>query len=450
MTGAAAPDLDPFDPEILEQEADNGPRESLQEAITRLAALPALPYERVRAAEAKQLGIRTAILDREVALVRKAQAGGEDEPPPLVAEVLPWVEAVDGGALLAEIQANLTRHMALPEGAAEVLPIWILGTYCFDAFRIWPKLLLTSPEKRCGKSTLLSGLLAPMVQRGLVASSISPAAVYRVIEACKPTLLLDEADRFLAHNEELNGVINSGHTRSGAFVIRTVGDEHEPRRFSTWAPMAIAMIKLPQGTLIDRSIVIRLRRRLPGEQVEKLPLTFEDSCLALRRKARRWGDDHLSVLRGAQPRLPPSGNDRTLDNWSPLFAIAEVAGGDWPRAVRAAFSHITAGDDEDDAIGPTILADIRQVFGTRERMHSTDLVAELVALEERPWSEWRQGKPLTTTGLSRLLKPFRIKARQLRIGPTNRNGYERKEFIDAFARYLPAATGVDHDLEGTV
>ena len=447
MRCAAAPDLDQLDPEIPEQEAESGPAESLQKAISRLAALLPLAYERVRAQEAKKLGIRTSILDREVELARKVQAGEADDTPPLVEEVRPWVQRVNGAELLAEIQANLLRHMVLPDGAAQVLPIWIMGTYCFDAFRLWPKLLLTSPEKRCGKSTLLGGLLAPMVHRGLVASSISPAAVYRVIEAWTPTLLLDEADRFLMNNDELNGVINSGHTKSGAFVIRTVGDDHEPKRFSTWAPMTIAMIKLPQSTLIDRSIVVRLRRRLPGEQVEKLPLTFEDACLDLRRKAKRWGDDHMTALRWAEPQLPKSGNDRALDNWSPWFAIAEAAGGVWPRAVQEAFGHLN--DDEDDeAIGPMVLADIRDAFSSCERMHSADLVAYLVALEERPWSEWRHGKPLTTTGLSRLLKPFRIKSKQLWIAGTNLHGYERKDFTDVFARYLPPETGADSELEG--
>jgi hypothetical protein len=130
-----------------------------------------------------------------------------------------------------------------------------------------------------------------------------------------------------------------------------------------------------------------------------------------------------------------------------LFAIAEAAGGDWPGGVQEAFGHLN--DDEDDeAIGPMVLADIRDAFSSCERMHSADLVAYLVALEERPWSEWRHGKPLTTTGLSRLLKPFRIKSKQLWIAGTNLHGYERKDFTDVFARYLPPETGADSEPEG--
>lgn len=411
--------------------------ETLEATVARLARLSPLEYDQVREDEAKRIRVRAATLDKEVYQARKGQTEDGEQITPLVEEVQPWEEPTDGGELLEGIKATLTRHMVLPDGAAVALPLWILGSYIFDAFRIWPKLAITSPEKRCGKSTLLAGLLAPMVHRGLVASNISPAAIFRVIDAWRPTLLIDEADTFLNGADELRGVINSGHTKSGAFVVRTVGDDHEPKRFSTWAPMAIAMIKTPPGTILDRSIVIQLRRRLPGERAAKLPLRFEDTCLELRRRCKRWADDHLETLRTVAPALPASANDRALDNWTPLLAIAETIGGDWPELARAAFAVLTV-DDDDDSIGPMILEDIRRVFTEtrRVRMHSTELLAALLELEERPWAEWRHGKPLTTTGLARMLKPFKIKSKQLWIATTNRHGYELTQFRDAFERYL--------------
>lgn len=419
--------------------------ETLEATVARLARLSPLEYDRVREEEAKRLKVRAATLDKEVYRARKGQTEDGEQITPLVEEVQPWEEPTDGGELLEGIRGILTRYMVLPDFAAVVLALWVLGSYAFDAFRIWPKLTITSPEKRCGKSTLLTGLLAPMVHRGLVASNISPAAIFRVIDAWRPTLLIDEADTFLNGADELRGVINSGHTKSGAFVVRTVGDDHEPKRFSTWAPMAIAMIKSPPGTILDRSIVIQLRRRLPGEQAAKLPLGFEDTCLELRRRCKRWADDHLETLRTVAPALPASANDRALDNWTPLLAIAETIGGDWPNQARAAFASLTT-EDDDDSIGPMILEDIRRVFTEtrRERMHSTDLLAALLELEERPWVEWRHGKPLTTTGLARMLRPFKIKSKQLRIG-TNRHGYELEQFRDAFERYLRPEQGGEDD-----
>src|SRR5262249_61522438 len=99
----------------------------------------------------------------------------------------------------------------------------------------------------------------------------------------RPCLLVDEADSFLRDNEEIRGVVNSGHARDGA-VIRNVGDDHEPREFSTWAPVAIACIgKLP-GTIEDRSIVVPMRRRRPAERIDRLRLDRLDAFLPLARK----------------------------------------------------------------------------------------------------------------------------------------------------------------------
>ena len=53
--------------------------------------------------------------------------------------------------------------------------------------------------------------------------------------------MIDEADSFLRDNEELRGVLNSGHRKGGA-VLRNVGDDHEPRSFSTYSACAIALI----------------------------------------------------------------------------------------------------------------------------------------------------------------------------------------------------------------
>ena len=76
--------------------------------------------------------------------------------------------------------------------------------------------------KRCGKSTLLE-LLLGLVFKALSTSNTSVAALFRGIEMWQPTVLIDEGDTFLRDNEELRGIINSGHSRGSAYVLRTVG-----------------------------------------------------------------------------------------------------------------------------------------------------------------------------------------------------------------------------------
>src|SRR5271167_227951 len=100
--------------------------------------------------------------------------------------------------------------------------LWVLFTYLLDAFETSPRLAITAPQKRCGKTTLLS-VLYQLTCRPLAAANLTPAVAFRVIEAARPTLLIDETDTFVKENDELRGVFNSGHTRTTAFVIRCQG-----------------------------------------------------------------------------------------------------------------------------------------------------------------------------------------------------------------------------------
>jgi hypothetical protein len=209
-----------------------------------------------------------------------------------------------------------------------------------------------APEKRCGKTTLLDvvGLLVP---RPLSTANITVAATFRTIEAARPTLLIDEADTFLGTNEELRGILNSGH-RAGGRVIRTVGEDFEAKVFSTHCPAAIAQIgKLPD-TLADRSIHISMKRRAPGETVSRFLLGRTPELSEAAMKAARWIADNAEAIRDCDPDIPESIFNRAADNWAPLFAIAEVAGGDIAERARQA-ALAACGIQEDMSRGPCFL-----------------------------------------------------------------------------------------------
>ena len=82
-----------------------------------------------------------------------------------------------------------------------------------------PHLYIRSLTKESGKTTALQ-VVEALVCRSFVSANITPAALFRLIEQCSPTLLLDEVDRYLSDKEELNGIINAGHTRRTATVTR--------------------------------------------------------------------------------------------------------------------------------------------------------------------------------------------------------------------------------------
>lgn len=409
------------------------------EELSRLAALSPIEYDRERGAAAESLGIRVTTLDGEIARLRgDAVTVQEGSGHALrMEDPEPWPEKVNGADLLTDIKETLGKFIVMPEGGPEAVTLWIIHTYCHEAAFTSPILGITSPERRCGKSTLQS-LLTALVRRPLPASNISPAAVFRSIEKWTPTLLIDEADTFLKDNEELRGIINSGHTRPTAFVVRVEGEDNEPRTFSTWAPKAIALIGRLPATLHDRAIGVPMRRKLPGERVEKLRedrLNLDD----LRRKCQRWALDHIDALRGHDPVMPGGLNDRAADNWRPLLAIADLAGGDWPKLARTAVKLLARGDDDHEEARVKLLADIRDIFKERnvERITSADLVALLVAMEDRPWPEWKNGKPLTVNQLAGQLRPFNIKPGNIRQEAKVPKGYHWESFEDAFNRYLP-------------
>lgn len=352
----------------------------------------------------------------------------------------PWPDAVNGPDLLDAIARLLARYVVLPLAAANAVALWAVHTFLVDVLHLSPILAVTSPQKRCGKSTLLD-VLRTLVRRALSASNISAAALFRVVEMSTPTLLIDEADTFLAEREELRGILNGGHTRSSAQVVRTVGDNHEPRVFRTFCPKAIAAIGQLPGTIEDRSIIIRMQRRAPGEHVERLRRDrIETELEPLRRKAARWAADNVAAIRDADPEVPGGLNDRAADNWRPLFAIADAAGGEWPDRARAAAIKLSGeAAVADDDVRVQLLADLRSIFGADSHASTEELLNGLNGMADRPWPEWSRGKPLTARGLARLLKPFGIAPKSVRLSATETaKGYDRADFEDAFRRYPPA------------
>jgi putative DNA primase/helicase len=297
--------------------------------IAVLAALDRLHYEQQREAAAAELGIRVSALDK---LVRQAQAAVENENTALPHwNVESWPEPVDGAALLDSIEREFRRYIVLPKDADIALALWVLHAWTMDAGDISPFLVLVSPTKRCGKTSVLI-ILFYLTPKSELASNITASSLFRYIEEVRPTLLIDEADSFVKDNEELRGVLNSGHTKVAANVIRNVeiNGEHKPRRFSTWAAKAIATIRSLADTLEDRSVIITLQRKLRNANVERLRRRDTEEFQKLRSQAARWAADNFGKLVDPNPVVPEVLNDRASDNWRPLLAIADLAGGAWP------------------------------------------------------------------------------------------------------------------------
>jgi Protein of unknown function (DUF3631) len=410
---------------------------SQSDEIARLAKLPRLEYDREREAAAARLGVRVATLDK---IVREERSAADDGAAVLPHwNVEPSAESVDGAALLNNVRQVFRRYIVLPKGADIALPLWVLHAWTFDTGEISPFIVLVSPVKRCGKTSVLI-LLYYLTPRSELASNISPSAIFRYIEEMRPTLLIDEADAFLKDNEEMRGILNSGHTKAAANVIRNIeiNGEHKPRRFSTWAPKAIATIRSLADTLEDRAVIVQLQRKPPGAKVERLRKRDNEWFAALRSHAARWAADNSEKLADPDPQIPDALNDRAADNWRPLLAIADLAGGEWPQLARQACLTLS-GEAQEESLGLMLLADCRAAFGNDDVIRSAELVTRLSADPERPWADYnRGGKPITQRQVARLLGAFCIISDTVDIpGLKSGKGYRRVHFEAAWATYCP-------------
>jgi hypothetical protein len=307
-----------------------------------------------------------------------------------------------------------------------------------------------------------------------VAANISPSAFFRVIQEAHPTLLIDEADTFLQGNDELRGILNSGYTQKTAYVLRVTGElakgERRPAKgaeqtpaqpdvpaaaeasggvaangargsqlvqYSCWCPKILAAIGALPETLADRCIVIRMQRKTSQEQCERLRNL---EAAGLRRQCLRFVRDHEPAIAAARPAIPADLNDRAADIWEPLLALADLAGGTWPKAARQAAVGLSANTQENNAIG-WLFSDIHSVFGAAktERIFSRQLVRWLNRVGDRPWSDLGKGKPITESWLASQVRPYGIRPKTMWIEKEAAKGYVKEDFQEAFRRYIPRA-----------
>jgi putative DNA primase/helicase len=348
-----------------------------------------------------------------------------------VVSAQPSAGVEQGDRLLDEIVAAVRRHVVLPDGAAEMIALFAVHAHAHDAAQFSPVLSLVSADSASGKTTLLRALAA-LTPSPLAASNVSMAGLYRTISWRKHTLLIDEADTFLLRNNELRSILNSGHCRDTAYVLRADGN------FRTWCPKVIALIGELPTTLRNRSLRIALKRKRPDEKVAHLDGAALASLKQLGARVAIWTQQHHDRLAAANPAIPQAIINRAADNWAPLLAIAEAAGGHWPRLAREVAVKALADDRDEPSVGVALLSDIRTIFNAimTDRIPTAALIKALASIEERSWSEWSRGRPITASQLARILRPYGIGPQTVRFGTDLAKGYMLLDFDDAFRRYV--------------
>ncbi len=422
-------------------------------AIIRwLARLDKLQFLQIYKSYAESLGITPGELKQLVNEERAKLAEANQEAQGSKLELYqpePWPVEVNGEEVLNLIYSAIKRHMAIRDEYAIIVALWCVHAHIFDAFTHTPRLVITAPNAECGKSVLLYHLIGNLVPRPLSAEDLTPPVFYRVIESHCPVLLIDECDTFFKQDNGMIGGINNGwEPQGGALRCVTVNDNIVVMLFSNYCVLAMAGIKLPKilpPSTLSRSFVIILERALESEIAEYYDREkHQQSLLDIGRKLARWGVDHKETLCHLRPTLPPNARNRKADKWRPLFAIAETAGGDWPKHVLRAY--LSEEQEETTKLDTALqlLADIKEVLKPAENVIATDeLINRLCGLDDSQWLEYNfkerdaERRKLQARQVSKLLKDYRVKPDTVRPkGSTPAKGYKRIELEIAWNRYL--------------
>jgi hypothetical protein len=355
--------------------------------------------------------------------------------PVIHEELEDWPLPFEMGSTAQDMASTIQKHCVMPSAETDAIVLWIIASYALEAFEIFPRLSLISPEMRCGKTTTM-GVVAAMCRNGLPVANASAATLFRITQL-DVTLLLDEADTFVKDGEaSLIGIINSGHCKSTATVVRCSGDDHEPKAYRTWMPMVLASIGNLAATIMDRSIVINLRRKKSTEKTTRSPNDLKEKLLPVRRMIATWCRQVFKAL-GECPIEPPDiSNDRAADNWRPLFIVAHSMGGHWPARCKDAYSAMNTKTEPTQRT--QLLGSIKAFLEDRncERATSSELVEWLCEEPDSPWRECNNGKGISPTMVASLLRPLSIQPTAMRWGENTYRGYHASDFQDAFERYL--------------
>jgi uncharacterized protein DUF3631 len=355
----------------------------------------------------------------------------------------------DGAVLLEDVHAFLGRFVVYPSNHAHIAHVlWVAHTHLMGSWESTPRIAFLSPEPGSGKTRALeiSELLVP---RPVQAINVTPAYLFRKVGAEEglPTILFDEIDTVFGprakDNEEVRALLNAGHRR-GAVAGRCVahGTLIVTEELPAFCAVALAGIGHLPDTISSRAVMVRMRRRAPNETIcPYRPREHAARGKTLCNRLAAWAA--AAVTRVTVPVMPPGVVDRDADVWEPLVTVANLAGGQWPKAACDAAVTLAAlgrSEREEESLGVRLLGDMRTVLGNADTKTTVAILDRLHKLEESPWADIR-GKPLSDLGLARRLRGYGIKPRLMRFDPDPKTnparGYRKEDFVDAWVRYLP-------------
>jgi hypothetical protein len=339
----------------------------------------------------------------------------------------------------------ITDYVVLPDDVAFAVACWVAAAHLHGCWDRFPHLSINSPEKRCGKTTLLE-VLTTIVPSPLFTSNISPAALFRMIAKEHNTLLFDEAQSLLRRGSESSEVmleiLNAGITRNAS--VRRCGskrDDYQVEAFGIYSPKVFALIGTTPSVLADRSLPVHLERRLPDETVLPNRSRIRDPRGAeVKNRLVLFASEYEDTVIAVYNALDgyDLANARMADLLMPLQAVASIDGTHLDLLERYALSLDERDRDvlsQSDSV--KLLHSLRGLFGDTniDFFPTTHLRDELN--QDETWRSYNYGRGLRAESLAKILSEYKIHPVKKK-DKTQARGFYRDQFSEAWERYLPA------------
>jgi hypothetical protein len=114
---------------------------------------------------------------------------------------------------------------------------------------------------------------------------------------------------------------------------------------------------------MTRGVKIRMEKASGENRPPKMTRQAEESAGKAKMWLERWAAQVRDEVADADPEVPEGVEGRAEDIWTPLLAVAEAAGGDWPERARAACLELALGHWVQDG-GDDLEADFAEFAGS--------------------------------------------------------------------------------------
>ena len=348
--------------------------------------------------------------------------------------------------MFGAVRGLLARVLAEPPTTLDAITLWCVHTWFVQSgapapIDVSPRLVFQANDARADHSRALR-VLAWLTPSPLIVSRTMAAHLLPLIEAERPTLLLDDVGGGLLYRRDMRTLIAAGSLRDGIFLSART-KRNLSGRSSCFAPAAIAtMGSLPEDVRM-RAIVVPMAPVPVGDARPRLSVGRpSDEVLALRAQMQAFASEAGCALPNVDAALPRNFCTAARENWLPLIALARRIGAQVAeRAVEAA--EALAQVAPAPASNLALLSDIRAAFGVdpQARIPTAKMIDKLTADPERPWASARRGREIDARELAERLGKFGVKPVSMRmVGDVIVRGYRGEDLADAFARYLSDAT----------